>query len=332
MIDLGADQRARFATPYSGTQQTSPWTFDVLAGAGAIRSTAADMTMFAKALLSEDPAIATAWRFAREPRADLGNSAGHIGLGVFISTVDGRTVYSHSGGTGGFRSYMELEPQRKRALVILINNDAVEPAGIAALHNSPAQKPDAGREEAPIPAGELARYTGVYEIDSRARFTVVIDESGRLRVRLTGQAFLPAFHAGNDRFFLKVVPAELQFGRGATGEVVSLTLHQNGRQISAKKTATPAPAVFFPKAEELAAYGGRYQLAPGAVFEIVHHGAVLTAKLTGQPAFPVHNDAPDHFVYDVVDAALTFERDATGAVTAVVLHQNGADRRCERIE
>jgi hypothetical protein len=46
----------------------------------------------------------------------------------------------------------------------------------------------------------------------------------------------------------------------------------------------------------------------------------------------VHNDAPDHFVYDVVDAALTFERDATGAVTAVVLHQNGADRRCERIE
>jgi hypothetical protein len=160
----------------------------------------------------------------------------------------------------------------------------------------------------------------------------VIDESGRLRVRLTGQAFLPAFHAGNDRFFLKVVPAELQFGRGATGEVVSLTLHQNGRQISAKKTATPAPAVFFPKAEELAAYGGRYQLAPGAVFEIVHHGAVLTAKLTGQPAFPVHNDAPDHFVYDVVDAALTFERDATGAVTAVVLHRNGADRRCERIE
>lgn len=53
-------------------------------------------------------------------------------------------------------------------------------------------------------------------------------------------------------------------------------------------------------------------------------------KLTGQPALPVHATQPDHFVYDVVDAALTFARDAAGAVTALVLHQNGRDQRAPR--
>jgi serine-type D-Ala-D-Ala carboxypeptidase/endopeptidase len=37
--------------------------------------------------------------------------------------------------------------------------------------------------------------------------------------------------------------------------------------------------------------------------------------------------AKDRFEYDVVEAALTFERDPAGKVTAVVLHQNGLDMR-----
>jgi hypothetical protein len=40
----------------------------------------------------------------------------------------------------------------------------------------------------------------------------------------------------------------------------------------------------------------------------------------------------DRFEYDVVVAALTFERGAAGKVSAVVLHQNGMDMRAPRIE
>jgi hypothetical protein len=46
---------------------------------------------------------------------------------------------------------------------------------------------------------------------------------------------------------------------------------------------------------------------------------------------PVFADTADHFVYDVVPAALTFERGEDNAVTALVLHQNGRDQRAEKV-
>ncbi|MGH7959643.1 MAG: DUF3471 domain-containing protein, partial [Opitutaceae bacterium] len=77
-------------------------------------------------------------------------------------------------------------------------------------------------------------------------------------------------------------------------------------------------------------YVGTYTLAPMAVFDISTRAGHLMAKLTGQQNFPVHCDRKDHFVYDVVEAALTFERDDKGAVTALILHQNGVDQRVPR--
>lgn len=59
-------------------------------------------------------------------------------------------------------------------------------------------------------------------------------------------------------------------------------------------------------------------------------GGTLFAQRAAQAAFPVFKDRTDHFVYDVVEAALTFERDTKGKVTALVLHQNGRDIRAPR--
>jgi len=331
-INLSTEQQARFATPFSGSERVSPWSFSALPGAGAIRSTATDMAKFAMALLAADQGpLAAAWKLVREPRVEAGSTQAHIGLGIFIGKRNGTSFYTHGGGTGGFRTHLELMPQEKRALVILINNDSVDPAGIAASLNNPLHSATSTPDTVPIAAEALSEYAGVFAVDARMRFTTIVDESGQLRIRLTGQPFLPAFHAGEDRFFLKVVPAQFQFGRNTEGAIASLTLFQNGQEVPAKKTEAAAPKIFFPTAEKLAAYVGRYQLAPGAVFDITLRGTTLLAKLTGQPAFPVHNDRSDHFVYDVVEAALTFERDDSGTVTAVVLHQNGADRRALKV-
>jgi serine-type D-Ala-D-Ala carboxypeptidase/endopeptidase len=57
---------------------------------------------------------------------------------------------------------------------------------------------------------------------------------------------------------------------------------------------------------------------------------VLMVQLTGQPAIPVFSVGKDRFEADVVEAALTFERDAAGKVVALVLHQNGMDMRAPR--
>jgi D-alanyl-D-alanine-carboxypeptidase/D-alanyl-D-alanine-endopeptidase len=331
VIELSPEQLTRFAPPHSGSVAVSPWNLGALPGAGALRSTAADLTRFAAALMDPESPLAKAFALARQPVAPFGQQD-RIGLGFMIANRHGQDVYYHGGGTGGSRSVLEVIPAAKSATILLLNNDAPEPAALVSAVHRP--QPPAGalldRSEVPLTAHQLHEYTGVYAIDARGRFTAVVDEAGRLRIRLTGQPFLPVFYAGNDRFFARAVPAEFQFARDATGAIRSLTLHQDGREVPAQRTGD-APNVRFPQAGDLKAYTGSYQLAPGLVFDVTARGAQLVVKLTGQPALPVFNTAPDRFEYDVVEAALTFERDADGQVTAVILHQHGMDQRAPRV-
>ncbi|MES1168396.1 MAG: serine hydrolase, partial [Oleiharenicola lentus] len=54
-------------------------------------------------------------------------------------------------------------------------------------------------------------------------------------------------------------------------------------------------------------------------------GGALFVQATGQQKLPVFASAKDEFFYKVVDARLSFQRDATGQVVGVVLHQGGHD-------
>ena len=79
-------------------------------------------------------------------------------------------------------------------------------------------------------------------------------------------------------------------------------------------------------------YVGRYQLAPAALLTVSRDGDRFQVQLTGQPAFQIFAETERSFFLKVVDAQLTFETDAQGRTTAVVLHQNGIDQRAPRIE
>jgi hypothetical protein len=55
-------------------------------------------------------------------------------------------------------------------------------------------------------------------------------------------------------------------------------------------------------------------------------------QLTGQPAFEMFAESEKEYFLKVVDAQLTFETDAQGRATTVVLHQLGRDQRAPRVE
>ncbi len=126
----------------------------------------------------------------------------------------------------------------------------------------------------------------------------------------------------------------MSFNRDAQDKVSGLILHQNGDH-AAPKVSTADIAVATKSIQldvaVLREYVGRYQLAPGAVFDITLKDAQLFAQLGEQPSFPVYASARDKFFYTVVDAKLDFERDASGKVVALVLHQNGRSPRAPRI-
>ena len=90
------------------------------------------------------------------------------------------------------------------------------------------------RTETKIDPTLYADYAGHYRLESGDGF-VITQKDGRLFARVTGQTDVEAFPEAEDRFFLKVVPAQIVFRRGESGDVVGLVLHQHGHEHSADR-------------------------------------------------------------------------------------------------
>ena len=326
---LSPDQEARLAEPWSGKKRSNPWTFQAISGAGALRSTVADMAKFSDALLAgTNGPLGKAWPLVSGDFADWPGAGAKVGLALLHSREYGEDSYSHEGWTGGYRSVMYLRPGKDRGAVVLASNTDANPLAWLIAWASPAV-PAAARTKVTLPAALLDEYVGVYSIDKTARFTLIRKGDG-LIARLTGQPFFPLYASAKDELFYEVVDAQLSIRRDEAGKVVGLTLHQNGRDIAAGRDGAEVPHVEFPDPAALVEYVGTYDFGtyqPGATIEVTIRGDVMMAQLTGQPAFPVFASGRDRFDYDVVVATLTFERDPAGKVTALTLHQNGLDMR-----
>lgn len=84
--------------------------------------------------------------------------------------------------------------------------------------------------------------------------------------------------------------------------------------------------------EVLARYVGRYELAPGQVFELTLVEGQLQLRLGDQPRFPLFAESTTKFFLEAVDAQVSFMLDADGQPTSLVLHQGGRDLPAPKIE
>jgi D-alanyl-D-alanine-carboxypeptidase/D-alanyl-D-alanine-endopeptidase len=328
---LSAEQQARLAQPWAGGERAQPWTFQAVAGAGALRSTAADLAKLADALgAGAGGPLRDVWPILTGDEVEAPGLGGRIGLALLHDRAGGQDRYWHDGGTGGFRSTVRVFPRDGRALIVLASNaDAPIDAWLAAWSN--AGRLPAERREIALTPSALDEYVGVYTLSPQVRYTVLRVGDG-LRVRVVGQPFVPVFASARDEFFYRAVEAQISVRREG-GKVTGLTLHQNGHDFAAARRSEPPPHIEFPPPESLREFVGEYDFGrylPGATLTVGALGDGLGAQLTGQPMAPVFATAKDRFEYDVVAATLSFERDAGGRIVAVVLHQNGAEMRAPR--
>jgi D-alanyl-D-alanine-carboxypeptidase/D-alanyl-D-alanine-endopeptidase len=122
VISLSPEQEERLATGHYNRQAVGNWDFDVLAGAGAIRSTASDMLTFLEANMGlRTSRLQPAMRATQQARMDADSPKVQIGLGWHIRTVDGEQIIWHEGGTGGYYSFAGFNPHRQVGVVILTN-------------------------------------------------------------------------------------------------------------------------------------------------------------------------------------------------------------------
>ncbi|PSQ71113.1 MAG: serine hydrolase, partial [Bacteroidetes bacterium QH_2_64_26] len=124
-IHLSGEQTNRLAQGHNHLGfPASPWHFEALAGAGGIRSTAADMLVYLRAhrsALRSSPdttsVLAQALRHALTPQAEAGRENTRIGFGWHETVRDGHRIAWHNGGTGVFRSFVGLDRATGRGVV-----------------------------------------------------------------------------------------------------------------------------------------------------------------------------------------------------------------------
>ncbi len=246
-IALTPDMRERLALGHDPAGKTVPnWDLDVLAGAGALRSTVNDMLTYLAANLAADAdstrgPLAPAMRASHAQRRLAGSTQMGVGLAWHIRTSPSNsTIVWHNGGTAGYRTFSGYDPASRTGIVVLTNSNI--PADDIGFHlldasiplSPPRPPPVITRVAITLPVATLDRYVGDYEAAPTFHLLIAREGDG-LTVEATGQSKVPLFAEKETEFFLRIVDAQIVFQVDATGKVTGLILHQNGGTLPAKK-------------------------------------------------------------------------------------------------
>jgi CubicO group peptidase (beta-lactamase class C family) len=197
-------------------------------GAGALYSTTGDLLKWEQGLFGGKLLKAESLEKMTTPFKQ------NYAFGLSVQTVNGRKVIDHGGGIEGFNTHLAYYPDDKLTIVVLGNVNGAAPgdmAGkLAALSHGEAVKLTNEREEITLDPKILKHYVGAYQLAPNANMLITL-EGNQLISKLGAQAPVPVFPESETMFFLKVVDAQLEFSTDGS----QLTLHQNGRDMAAKR-------------------------------------------------------------------------------------------------
>lgn len=339
-ITLSSELQARLAPGHTPAfDPTSNWDLPTFAGAGALRSSANDLSTFLAAAIGlVDTPFTAAFASMQAVQRPIGDKLS-IGLGWHIRSAHGKDIVWHNGGTGGYRTFIGYDPRAQTGVAVLSNASSTPEPDDIGFHLLDAESPLEPAPGAVTPHTQvtidprlLDGYVGRYQLAASVGFTVTLD-GDQLFAQLTGQDSFPVYPESEKKFFYKVVEATLTFETDAQGQAQALVLHQNGRDHRAPRIGDapvmPKQVPLDPKVFDR--YVGRYELKPGVVLSITRDGSHFFAQLTGQPVLEIFASGKRDFFWKVVDAQLTFDVDSKGPATACTLHQGGSDKRATRI-
>jgi len=251
-IALTPEMSARFIQGYADGKPAHAWDLDALAGAGGIRSTAADMLKYLQAQLHPDrltagvaatadgKTLAAAIPMSHQIHAEVGGGQ-HIALNWF--RIDKTGSFWHNGGTGGYSSYALFNPEKDFGLIVLYNSGPGPDSfadklgahieqrltGVAAVKMAREFPPTVE-----VDAKVLDGYAGDYQLAPNFILTVTRD-GAHVMTQATGQGKVEIFPESATKFFAKVVDAEITFEVDGEGRATGLVLHQNGAEHEAKR-------------------------------------------------------------------------------------------------
>jgi CubicO group peptidase (beta-lactamase class C family) len=241
---LPQNRMAEAAMPYRQNGQPvagGPHVYPEMAPAG-LWTTPSDLARYAievqKALAGKSKGVLTA-AMAREM---LKPGKNQWGLGVGTGGGSEHPYFTHGGANEGFQCNLVAYNNGDGAVIMTNSDNGGQLAAeilrtIAYEYKWPnfAPREISERKEITVSANILAKYVGVYSMAPGVNMTITLADN-QLISQMTRQGKVPLFAESETMFFPKVVDAEIEFPRDDTkGPASQLILHQNGRDMTAKR-------------------------------------------------------------------------------------------------
>jgi CubicO group peptidase (beta-lactamase class C family) len=231
-IAIPPEHRVRLAAPHDDAlREVKNWDLGALPGAGALRSTVSDLLRYIALYLDsgKDP-LSQAAAETLKPRAPAGQKDLEIALGWHVFTGNGRTIFAHNGGTGGYRAFAGFDRDARRGVVVLGNSThSVDDLGMHLLDpKRPLKKVFKPVDVDPL---MLDRHVGRYAL--APGFVLSITREGsRLFGQATGQERFPLAAASATEFRYEEADLVIEFVKPG-----SMRFRQGGPALDVQRLA-----------------------------------------------------------------------------------------------
>ena len=236
-IELSPEIKAILSSTYDAALAPVPgWDIGVLAGAGALRTTANDLLRFLAANLgyTRTP-LAPAMAAMLKVRCPTGTPGLEAALGWLVSNSG---IVWHDGSTGGYRSFVGFNPSTRTGVVVLSNAETdpgVDDIGRHLLDPGfPLLKTKLYTELEVVEPKLLDLCVGRYQFGSGALLSIT-RAGNRLWSQRTGQEKIQLYAESDRDYFYKVVDAQITFETTGQQPAAALVLHQNGQDLRAPR-------------------------------------------------------------------------------------------------
>ncbi len=300
--------------------------------AGSLMSTVDDMLLWSQAIHNNILITKENRQKAFTNYALNNGELVNYGYGWGPNDINGIVSIEHGGGIFGYTTMGIYIPAENLYVIVLTNNTAVSPGDVAIkIAALAAGKPYATKATAELTETQLKKWTGIYEFD-KGMLREISFENGQLYSQRQGSNKMKLLATGPSAFTFDGGFTQYEFSESQGKKTVLMKdrIRRSKGLLTDKTSLAPPPTAT--DSTTLKQYLGTYELKPGFEIEVSSLGNQLFAQATGQSKFELFPGKPGNFYLKVVEANMDFNKDASGKVTSLTLHQGGQDIEGKKIK
>ncbi|WP_066507750.1 serine hydrolase [Abyssisolibacter fermentans] len=340
-ICYGENNEFSGATSYTGFLEVAPIDDKLVLsqtfGAGSMYSTVEDLYRWDSALKTEKLVKQQTLDQIFKEHIPMYETASY-GYGWMIAdTAIGKEIL-HGGNTFGFTANIARYIDEDLTITILTNNGYCDLTALTdnltkITFNEDYEMPEILKEIEIKDKDLYDNYVGKYNFISNANLDI-IKKDNKLYAQVTGQKAFEIFPQTNNKFFAKELEVTIEFVNNDKDEVTELKFKQLGIEFVCKRVDDTAKdsTIITVDSSIYDEYVGEYELTKDIIFTISNEDDHIYAKLTRQDKYEIFPISESEYIYKVIDAKITFEKDDNNKVTKLILNQNGQEMPASKIK